>query len=207
MRIWLAASISPSSYGGVHRSMNKIAETLRARSHTVEIIYARPQREHHLLRFSLSVARKLLLNFWRRPDWIIARSTDGVASILLIGLFKLKTRVALHSHGWEERVYEVERRLPSSLITNPTTWHGRICRFALLRFTLKHASCCICGTIDEARWLQSRRKTALAAQGKTVVIPNGVLVEKRPFWPEQEVLHPVSSSLAVLPGRRISSTG
>lgn len=190
MRIWLAASIAPSSYGGVHRSINKLADTLRVCGHTVDIIYARPQREHHVFRFSLRIARQLLLTFWRRPDWIIARSTDGVASLLLIGIFKLKTRIALHSHGWEERVYEVERRLPSSLITNPTTWRGRIFRFALLRFTLKHATLCICGTIDESRWLQSRRKTTLSARGKIAVIPNGVSVEKRPFWPEQEVLPP-----------------
>ncbi len=182
MRIWLAASISPFSYGGIHRSMNQLGDEFKRYGHIVEIVYAPPHREHHRLRFSFALALRLLLLFWKRPHWIIARSSDGLMSAQLARMLAMKTKVALHNHGWEERVAALEHRLPGGLITNPTTWRGRLIGFMLLRHTLKIASLCICGTIDEAGWI---RKKYPRFRGKTAVIPNGILPVKEPFWPDR----------------------
>jgi glycosyltransferase involved in cell wall biosynthesis len=182
MRIWFAAAIPPTAYGGVHRSMNQLAAELRRYGHTVSIIYDTSRRPGRRLRFSCILALRLLIIFWKRPHWIIARSTDGCISALLVRLFNLPTRVALHNHGWEERVAAIERRLPSSLLTNPTTWRARLAGFAMLRLTLAHAAVGICGTVDEARWIRNRHRRCATP---LAVIPNGIDPVEVPFWPEQ----------------------
>ena len=187
MRIWFAASISPSAYGGVHRSMNQLASEMRRCGHFVDVIYGNARRRHHWLHFSSTLALRLLLLFWKRPHWIIARSSDGILSVLFCRIFKMKTNIALHSHGWEERVALIESRLPSGLITNPTTWRARLIGFYLLRLALKKSAICICGTIDEARWLRNRYPSVLP---KITVIPNSIMPVGAPFWPSQPELPP-----------------
>lgn len=187
MRIWFAASISPSAFGGIHRSMNQLASELRRYGHSTEIIYAPPHHTRHPLHFAFTLAIKLLFLFWRRPHWIIARSSDGLVSAFFVRMLAMKTKVALHSHGWEERVTGIERRLPSGLITNPTTWRGRLIGFFLLRLALKKSALCICGTIDETRWIRDKYPPA---RSKTTVIPNGIVPGNKPFWPLQPAYPP-----------------
>lgn len=183
MRIWLAASISPNAYGGVYRSMQTLASEFRRYGHKTELFFAHPDRKQHWLRFSFALALRLFFLFWRRPHWIIARSADGFYSASLVRFLHMKTRVALHSHGWEERVNELERRLPSSLVTNPTTWRARLIGFRLLRKMITKSSIVICGTVDETRWLKKRYPSL---QSKMYLISNGVKATYKPFWPDQE---------------------
>ena len=61
--------------------------------------------------FAFALCKRLLLHAAKPPDWIIARSTDGVVCALAAKIFGMKTKIALHNHGWEERAYEVEKRL------------------------------------------------------------------------------------------------
>lgn len=179
MRFWFAASISPFAFGGIHRSMNSLAQELRHYGHSVSIYYALPKKKRPKLRFALALALKLVMVFWARPHWIIARSSDGFFAAFVARLFRMKTRVALHNHGWEERVTELEQRLPAALVNNPTTWRGRLLGAALLRATLNYASLCICGTINEAAWVKKRYP---GAGKKLAVIPNGILQEREPYW-------------------------
>ena len=183
MRIWLAASISPNAYGGVYRSMQTLASEFRRYGHKTELYFSHPERKQHWIRFSFALALRLFLFFWKRPHWIIARSTDGYFSATLVRILHMKTKVALHSHGWEERADELERRLPSSLITNPTTWKARLVSFRLLRRMVAKASIVMCGTIDETRWLKKRYPLY---KSKFILVPNGVKATYEPFWPQQE---------------------
>lgn len=162
--------------------MNFLAAELRRYGHTARIYYATPGKSSHRLRFAIVLALKLLFIFWRRPDWIIARSSDGLFCALISNFFQMKTCVALHNHGWEERVSELEKRLPAALITNPTTWRARMVGFLLLRLTLRHSALCICGTISEARWIEKKYPYV---RTKITVIPNGAVPEREPFWSKQ----------------------
>jgi len=182
MRFWFAASISPTAFGGIHRSMNVLAAELRHYGHTTTVYYARPGKEQYKFRFAFSLAIKLLLSLWGRPHWIIARSTDGLFCAFVAKLFRMKTRVALHNHGWEERVSRLERRLPAALVNNPTTWRARFIGFMLLRLTLKYSYLCISGTIGEARWIANRYPQM---RRKLTVIPNGVDPQRDAFWVRQ----------------------
>lgn len=182
MRFWFAASISPTAFGGIHRSMNVLAAELRHYGHTTKVYYARSGKEQFKFRFALSLAIKLFLGFWNRPHWIIARSTDGLFCAIIARLFHMKTRVALHNHGWEERVSRLERRLPAALVNNPTTWRGRFLGFQLLRLTLTYSHLCISGTIGEAQWLAIRYP---AMRRKLTVIPNGIDPQRDTFWLRQ----------------------
>jgi len=187
MRIWLAASVSPSSPGGVYRSITGLAMELQRRGHTTRTIFSSPGRAHKRHLFSCRLALRLFFFFWKRPDWIIARSSDGLACALVARLFRMKTAIALHNHGWEERAFAIERRLPSSVINNPTTWRGRIAGFFLLRLTLKKTDLCLCGTIDEARWLSNRYP---GVRPKLCIVPNGVPSVAQAHWPLQEEFPP-----------------
>jgi glycosyltransferase involved in cell wall biosynthesis len=157
MKIWFAANIPSSSQGGVARNMMGFGLELSRHGHEVSTVFAsRPILRQYLL-FMLFLASKLLrIASANRPDIIIARSTDGLASALLVRLLGLKTLVVLHNHGWEERVYSIskEHRRP----TEPSlfTWRSRLVRFPLLRLTLALCHGCLCGTIDEIRWLRCR---------------------------------------------------
>ena len=187
MRIWFAASIPSSAYGSVHRSMKQLAFELRRYGHTTEIFFAHPRKNPSWFRFSIGLALRLFFFFWKRPQWIIARSSDGLISLVITRLFRMKTRIALQNYGWEERINELERRLPSSLVLFPTPWQTRSFGFLLLRYMLKKISLCICGTVDEARWLRNRYP---AIQNKLSIVPNGVTSVTKPFWPMQSEFPP-----------------
>lgn len=182
MKIWFAASVAQSSCGGVSRSMMQFSRYLRNAGMQVEIIFASKKGDNYL-KFSLSLALRLLKNLADPPDWIIARSSDSVFCAVLIRIFSLKTRIALHNHGWEEKVYQTEKRLPKRIITNPTGWKAQLVRFPLLKANLFLSDICICGTIEEARWIAARYRSSV---GKLKVIPNGIEVPRKPYWPLQE---------------------
>jgi glycosyltransferase involved in cell wall biosynthesis len=96
-------------------------------------------------------------------------------------LFGLKINVALHSHGWEEKAYTVEQQLNPLDVHPKTTWKARMFRFPLLRLTLYMCNMCICGTIEEARWVQHKYPRL---RHKIICIPNGVTlpIDTDPFW-------------------------
>ncbi len=182
MKIWFAASIDQSSQGGVHRSMVQFSQNLRNAGMKVETIYASKKADNYL-KFSLRLALTFLTHLGAPPDWIIARSSDSVFCAALIRIFSLKTRIALHNHGWEGKVYETEKRLPGRIITNPTGWKAHLVRFPLLKANLFLSDICICGTIEEARWIATRYKSSV---GKLRIIPNGIEVPEKPYWPLQK---------------------
>jgi len=182
MRFWFAASISPTAYGGIHRSMNTLAAEMRHYGHTAKVYYARTGKERFKYRFAVALAVKLFFGFWKRPHWIVARSTDGLLCAIIARIFRMKTRVALHNHGWEERVSQLERRLPAALVNNPTTWRARLIGFTFLRMTLAWSDLCVSGTINETKWLAVRYPRF---RRKLTVIPNGVRNQHDSFWYRQ----------------------
>lgn len=182
MKIWLAASVSQHSCGGVHRSVMLFSKYLRDAGMQVKIIFASKNADNYLI-FAIRLALRLLMHLSDPPDWIIARSSDSVFCAALVKIFSLKTRIALHNHGWEEKVYQIEKRLPGSIITNPTGWKSHLVRFPLLKANLFLSDICICGTIEEARWIAVRYHLSI---GKMRVIPNGIEVPEKPYWPLQE---------------------
>lgn len=182
MKIWFAASIPKTSFGGVKRSIVNLSEYLQTKGNQVKIIYSSKWDKGNYLLYSVKLGIMLLLNIWKQPDWIIARSTDGFFCSLLVKLLHLRTRVALYNHGWEEKVLEVEKRLPQNLINNPTGWTSYVLRLPLLRANLLLSDICICGTIEEARWIGKKYKST---NNKIRVIPNGIDVPEEPYWPGQ----------------------
>jgi len=182
MKIWFAASVAQSSFGGVYRSIMQLSRYLMNAGMQVEVIFVSKKGDNYL-KFSICLALKLLKNLSDPPDWIIARSSDSVFCAILIRIFSLKTRIALHNHGWEEKAYQTEKRLPKRIITNPTGWKAHLVRFPLLKANLFLSDICICGTIEEARWIEARYHLTVE---KLRIIPNGVEVPQKPYWPQQE---------------------
>ena len=180
MRIWFAAAQKRDNFGGVYRSVSSLGEALTRQGHRVKFIWSHREGKRAQYVFPLYLSLRLLFSPFRRPRWIIARSGDGLLCAVLARLGVVKTRVALHSHGWEEKVFEVEKRLPRSLVYHPTTWKARLLRFPLLRATLDCADLCICGTVEEARFLAARYPRHAA---KISVVANGVEGTPAPFWP------------------------
>lgn len=178
MRIWFAASIPESSCGGVARSMRELAAGLSRSGHECRIVFLRSDSENYL-GFAVRLLVLFAFRITGRPDWIIGRSTDALWCAVFSRMFHLKTRIALHSHGWEEKAYEAEKRLPSSMVTPRTTWKSRVLRFPLLRLTLACCDECICGTLEEARALRSRYPRQ---ENKIACVPNGVTVRQQQFW-------------------------
>ncbi len=177
--IWFAASIARNSPGGVGRVMQELSARLARRESDCVIVDAGTSGllKNYLVFFAW-LAAKYVFSFEKRPAWIIARSTDGLGAALLARLFGLSLKTALHSHGWEEKAYEAERLENNRAVFPKTTWKARIIRFPMLRIMLALCDICVCGTIEEARWIK-RKYPALAA--KVVCVPNGVTVygEKR----------------------------
>jgi glycosyltransferase involved in cell wall biosynthesis len=151
---------------------------LSRRGHECRIVDAGPDPANYL-GFAVRLFLKFSLRIVERPDWIIGRSTDAVLCAALTRLLHLPTRIALHSHGWEEKVYEAEKRLPSAMVVPKTTWKSRVLRFPLLRITLALCDLCLCGTVEEARALGARYPKH---KGKIVCVPNGVSVREKQFW-------------------------
>ena len=183
MNVWFAANIPKQSKGGIARSMRGLSEGLTQRGHCVKIFFSsRGNGGDNYLVFAMKLGLRLLARLWDPPDWIIARSSDGFFCALLAKTFALKTRVALHNHGWEENVYEVEQRLPRSLISFPTTWKARMLRFPSLRLTLSLSDCCLSGTLSELRWLNSKYPQH---RRKMRYVPNGVRAGPERTWAGQ----------------------
>lgn len=185
MNIWFAANIPPQSNGGVARSMHGFAEGLRILGHQTIIVVNESSKGGGFLMFAVQLAKRLLLQRNNPPDWIVARSTDGVGCALLIKALGLKTKIALHNHGWEEKVYEIERRLPAGLVYPKTSWKARIIRFPLLRACLSQCTRCLCGTLSEIHWLKNKYPRY---QGKLRYVPNGVHVSEKGFWMDRNDL-------------------
>jgi glycosyltransferase involved in cell wall biosynthesis len=179
MIVWFAADIHPGSGGGVARSMQGLAEGLCALGHRTVVVTNPSMRRGGYLKFSLSLAARLLLNLRNPPDWIVARSTDGAGCAFLAKLLSLKTRIAIHNHGWEEYAYELEKRLPRGTDFPRTTWKARLVRFPLLRACLSLCSCCMSGTLSEIRWLKEKYPRC---RSKFRYAPNGVDIPGRPYW-------------------------
>jgi glycosyltransferase involved in cell wall biosynthesis len=180
MKIWFAAAIAQDSAGGVAASMRGLSEDLKNRGHDCCMITAGTSSlSRNYLWFSLKLAAKLVVSRRDRPDWIVARSTDGLACSLCCRLFGLKTKTALHNHGWEEKVYEAEKEITGISVVPKTTWKAGLLRFPLLRAMLLLCDACICGTIEEARWLGKRYPYA---KGKLFFVPNGVSVRPKRYW-------------------------
>jgi glycosyltransferase involved in cell wall biosynthesis len=182
MRIWFAVCIPESSCGGVARSVRELAAGLSRSGHECRVVYSRVYPRGNSENYLGFAVRMLLLFAFRitkRPDWVIGRSTDAVLCAVLCRMFHLKTRTALHSHGWEEKAYEAEKRLPSAMVTPRTTWKSRVLRFPLLRLTLACCDKCICGTLEEARALRLRYPKHV---NKIICVPNGVMVRQQQFW-------------------------
>jgi len=183
MKIWFASNIADNAYGGVGRSMRGLAAALKARGHDVTIICRPAGMPDNFLLFALYLFLRFCARIFNRPDWIIARSTDGVLCAIASRLLRLTTKIALHNHGWEEHVEEFERRLPRCRVTSPTTWKARLVRFSLLRLTLAASHACICGTVWEIRWLKRKYPHAY---NRFAYIPNGVEPQASAYWTHQD---------------------
>ena len=179
MRIWFAADIPKDSYGGVARSMYELSEGLRCRGHNVSLFYRDTTRSNNYLSFAFKFCLRFLVSGQNRPDWIIARSTDGIFCALAIRLFKFRTGIILHNHGWEENVYRVEKKLPPAIISTPTTWKSIIVRIPLLRQMLKKCTFCVSGTLNEIKYLGNKYPKM---RNKLIYIPNGVTGAEDVYW-------------------------
>jgi hypothetical protein len=119
MIVWFAAAIPHDSSGGVARLIRELSAGLSRRGHECRIVDAGDSPGNYLA-FSVRLLFLFVSQVRKRPDWIIGRSTDAVLCAVVARLFRLKTRTALHSHGWEEKVYETEQRLPSAFVSPKT---------------------------------------------------------------------------------------
>lgn len=187
MKIWFAAAISYDANGGVARSVRELSGVLRDRNHKVKVIFANHTFTENYILFSFKIAIMLLLHIFSPPQWIIARSTDGFFALLLARLLRLRIRFALHNHGWEQKVYELESTLPRAMISNPTTIKAHFLRFPILTLSARLSDLCISGTINETRWLSKKKFTKKVS---LVTIPNGIHPTKQPYWPAQQELPP-----------------
>ncbi len=179
MNIWFAADIPQNSYGGVGRSMKELAAGLKSNGHVTTIITRGSLLSDSYLIFAVKLCIRYILSFFHPPDWIIARSTDAVFCAIIIKLFKLKTCIILHNHGWEEYAYTIERKLPRRIITAPTTWKSLCFRFPLLRIMLKLATYCMSGTEHEIVYIGNKY---LSVKHKLIYVPNGVTPQTEGYW-------------------------
>jgi glycosyltransferase involved in cell wall biosynthesis len=173
VRIWFAANIPGSSQGGVARNMLGFRRELASLGHQVELVFADgPAIFRNYLVFTCILALKLLCaSPDKRPAVVIARSTDGLGCALAVRLLGMRTRIVLHNHGWEERIYDIARTHRHEHEPSLFTWKSPAIRFPLLRLTLALSHACACGTIDEIRWLVYRFPRCA---GKLRYAPNGV---------------------------------
>lgn len=187
MNIWFAANIPEDSWGGVSRSMHELSIGLQKYGHRTTVVWGtRGVVRGNYLFFAFALCKRLLSHAAKPPDWIIARSTDGVLCALAVKIFGMKTKIVLHNHGWEERSHEVEKRQARGLVAKGTTWRARLLRFPLLRATLFLCNCCISGTLVETRWLARRYPLC---RKKLKYLPNGVSLGQESFWEKQPIAH------------------
>ncbi len=179
MILWFAASIAPASRGGVHRVMEEFAGGLRSRGHAAVCMYSPGSLRHSYVAFSVMLAFKLLTTpKHRKPDIILARSSDGLCSSVAVRLLRLRTKVILHNHGWEQNAYAVESRLPRLRITHPTTWKAHVIRFPLVRLACRLSHGTLHGTVYEAR---STTRICKVAGKRVLYVPNGVKTNRN-IW-------------------------
>jgi glycosyltransferase involved in cell wall biosynthesis len=171
MKIWFAAAIPADSQGGVNRNMQGFADGLRKRGHDVDIIYPSSQRQKNYLLFAWALLIRLMKTGKAAPDFLIARSTDGVFCALARRMNICKTRLLLHNHGWEQRVFEISLTIPRDSEQSFFTWKSRVLRFPLLNATLSLCEGHVCGTVDEIQWM---RKKYPRYHGTFIYAPNGV---------------------------------
>jgi glycosyltransferase involved in cell wall biosynthesis len=185
LMVWFAAALPESSQGGVNRLMTGLSDGLKNRGIRTEIVYCRDRGASgtaDVLGFSFRLMLRLLRRPFGRPDWIVGRSTDAFFCALAKRVFRLKTRIVLQNHGWEEYVYEIQKRIPASLVEHPVTWKSRLVRFPMLRATLAMADYCLCGTLDDMRWIGGRYP---ALRQKLRYVPNGIVPRTACHWAAQ----------------------
>jgi glycosyltransferase involved in cell wall biosynthesis len=197
MLVWFAAAMPADAYGGVNRSMRELASGLVRRGHSALLFFSSGNagglpgspvsgvvlRSRTYFDFSLRLAWTLLRSGPGRPDWIVARSSDGLCCALLSRCGLVRTRIMLHNHGWEEKVFEAERRYPTEVITSRTTWKARLLRFPMLRACLQLSHGCVCGALDEAKWIAGRYPRMRA---KIRLVPNGIDESSPCMWEKSE---------------------
>jgi glycosyltransferase involved in cell wall biosynthesis len=183
MRIWFALAQPRNIFSGTYRLVSSLAGELTRKGHTVRVIWS-AKRGGSIARFlfSLRLLFTLLLSFFRRPHWIVTPSSEGLFCAWAARLGLVSTRTAVRSLGWEEMSFEIERRLPRSVVPHPTPLASHLAAAAMLRTALLRTDACICGSIGEARWLK-RRYPKLA--GAIKVVPTGCDHAPKPFWPSQ----------------------
>jgi glycosyltransferase involved in cell wall biosynthesis len=178
--VWFAAAIPANSRGGVNRLMTGLSDGLRKKGIRTRVMYHDgTSKNAGYIDFSLRLMFRLLGTLFNPPEWIIARSTDAFFCALLRKILFIKSKIILHNHGWEEYVYEIQKRVPAALVEHPVTWKARLIRFPLLRATLAMADYCICGTIDDMRWIRNRYPARAA---KLRYVPNGVEQKNECYW-------------------------
>jgi glycosyltransferase involved in cell wall biosynthesis len=182
MNIWFAADIPNSESGGIACSMRELSAGLEQLGHSTTVITRETLTCDNYLTFALKLGIRLLFKGFNRPGWIIARSTDAVFCAFFIKLLNLKTQIIVHSHGWEEIVYDIERILPPGVVSNPTTWKARFFRFPLLRLMLRLCTYCISGTEYENRIIGERYPRI---KNKLVYLPNGVKTQTGIYWKQE----------------------
>jgi glycosyltransferase involved in cell wall biosynthesis len=188
--VWFAAAIPESSQGGVNRLMTGLASGLSQQGIRTMIVYHGEhgaQRATRYIAFSLNLGIRLLCRPFNRPDWIIGRSTDTFFCSLAKRLFRLKTRIILQNHGWEEYVHAIQKRLPASRVEHSVSWKSHLLRFPMLRATLAMADFCLCGTVDDIRWIRTRYP---ARRAKLRYVPNGIDPQPSCYWATQPEIPP-----------------
>lgn len=173
MKVWYAADIPSIRSGGIACSMRELSKGLNKNGHEVQVITREELPSKNYLVFAFRLLIYFLLSGSQRPDWIIARSTDAVFCALIVRFFKLNVGLILYNHGWEEIVYKIESRLPSDMVSNPTTWRATLIRFPLLRLMLNLCSFCISGTEHENMSIGEKYPRS---KGKLIYLPNGISV-------------------------------
>lgn len=171
LKVWLAADIPDNSYGGVGRTMHELSQGLQLKGIKTECIDRGVLTASNYLIFALKLAYRLLITVKNRPDWIISRSSDGVFLALCVKIFRIKTRIILHNHGWEECVYNIEKKMSKSLLSSPTTFKALFFRFPILRLTLSLCDYCLTGTKNEVVYL---KKHYIKNSGKIIYFPNAI---------------------------------
>lgn len=189
MNIWFAAAIPRTAYGGIRRVMEEQARELRGRGHRVRCIYLPGSGPwNNYLGFAVYTGILLLTRARSdRPDAVIARSSDGILAAVLSRLLNLPTKVLLHNHGWELNAYSIESRLPTKVVSYPSTWKARLVRFPFLKLSLVVSHGSIHGAISEAR---SVRRLARRYGRPIALIPNGVTPKKRNYWEDHQPAPP-----------------
>jgi glycosyltransferase involved in cell wall biosynthesis len=179
MIVWFAAAIPEDSSGGVNRNILGFAQQFHRQGISVRRIYSSNKWNNNYLGFGIDVAVRFLFSAPRFPDCIVARSTDSFFCACIRSVFRIRTKIVLHNHGWEERVYELEKNTAPSHHRRLTTWKSAAFRYPLLRATLRLCDFCVCGTLDDIRWLKRRYPSE---QNKIRYVPNGVDIPAQPAW-------------------------